>query len=219
MGQGFELLSLHRVSLAPILGFDLSLALLKNGHLLADNPFINDCICSLFKLPLRSQQFDIVYSSGVLHHTYSTFEALKHILQYMKNDGLIYVWMYAREDFDYSLQARIKWLFEDILRPYVARLPAFWQGLVVSILARHHYRIYKRSGGYNKDKWRYKDSQHFIRDLWTLLFAHRQSFNETIKFFLEQGLEYELINPKKYFEGMNCPLIGIGIRGIRKRPD
>jgi uncharacterized protein YbaR (Trm112 family)/ubiquinone/menaquinone biosynthesis C-methylase UbiE len=217
-GSGFESLSLHRVTRGPILGFDLNLALLQKGHLLADNPFINNSICSLFRLPLRPKTFDIVYSSGTLHHTYSTLEALKEILKFRSDDGLIYMWVYAREDSDYSLRARFTWLLEDIFRPRIAKLPDFWQNLVVGILARHHYRMYKRVGGYNRDKWRYKDSQHFIRDLWTPLFAHRQSFNETIRWFLELGMEYRLIDPKNYYDRLNWPLIGIGIRGILKRP-
>jgi SAM-dependent methyltransferase/uncharacterized protein YbaR (Trm112 family) len=213
-GSGFESESLHRVTRSPILGFDLNLALLQKGHLLADNPFINNSICSLYRLPLRPKSFDIVYSSGVLHHTHSTVEGLKEILKFRRDDGLIYVWVYAREDSDYSLRARAQWLLEDIFRPRIARLPQFWQNLVVEFLARRHYRMYKRAGGYNPDKWRYKDSQHFIRDLWTPLFAHRQSFNEMIRLFLDLGMEYRLIDPKQYFDHMHWPLIGIGIRGV-----
>jgi len=216
-GSGFESESLYRVTQSPILGFDLNLALLQKGHLLADNPFINNSICSLYRLPLRPKSFDIVYSSGVLHHTYSTVEGLKEILKFRRDDGLIYVWVYAREDSDYSLRARAQWLLEDIFRPRIAGLPQFWQNLVVEFLARRHYRMYKRAGGYNPDKWRYKDSQHFIRDLWTPLFAHRQSFNEMIRLFLDLGMEYRLIDPKQYFDHMHWPLIGIGIRGVDPR--
>jgi SAM-dependent methyltransferase/uncharacterized protein YbaR (Trm112 family) len=215
-GSGFESESLNRVTRSPILGFDLNLALLQKGHLLADNPFINNSICSLFRLPLRPKTFDIVYSSGVIHHTYSTVEAFNAIIKFRRDDGLIYVWMYAREDSDYSLRARVKWLLEDIFRPRIAKLPDFWQNLVIGFLARRHYRMYKRVGGYNPDKWRYKDSEHFIRDLWTPLFAHRQSFNKIIRFFLDQGMDYRLIDPKKYFDYMKWPLIGIGIRGVKR---
>lgn len=214
-GSGFESEALYRVTRSPIMGFDLNLALLQKGHLLADNPFINNSVCSLFRLPLLPKTFDIVYSSGVLHHTFSTVEALKEIVKFRRDDGLLYVWVYAREDSDYSLRARMTWLLEDIFRPRIAKLPAFWQNVVVEFLSRRHYRSYKRLGGYNRDKWRYKDSQHFIRDLWTPLFAHRQSFNEMIRLFLELGMEYRLIDPMKYFDFMKWPLIGIGIRGVK----
>ena len=186
--------------------------------MLADNPFINNAICSLHRLPLRVRQFDIVYSSGVVHHTYSTKEAVETIIKFKRDDGMIYIWIYAREDLDYSLQARVQWLLEDIFRPKIARMPEFWQNLVVKALAYRHYRMYKKQGGYNKEKWRKRDSEHFIRDLWTPLFAHRQSFNETMRWFSEIGLEYKLIDPKKYYDFMKWGLIGIGIRGIHRAP-
>jgi SAM-dependent methyltransferase/uncharacterized protein YbaR (Trm112 family) len=213
-GSGFESDSLFRVTKGVIFGFELNLALLQKGHLLADNPFINNAVCSLYRLPLKAGDFDIVYSSGVLHHTYSTKAGLEAILRYKKPDGLIYIWVYAREDSDASIRARVQWLVEDICRPRIARLPDFWQNLVVKLLARRHYRMYQKVGTYNKDLWRYKDSEHFIRDLWTPLFAHRQSFNETMRWFSELGLEYRLIDPRAYYDFMKVPLIGIGIRGF-----
>jgi SAM-dependent methyltransferase/uncharacterized protein YbaR (Trm112 family) len=213
-GSGFESASLFRVTKGTIFGFDLNLALLQKGHLLADNPFINNAVCSLYRLPLRESSFDIVYSSGTIHHTFSTVEALKQIVRFKKPDGLLYAWVYAREDSDYSLKARFSWLIEDIFRPRIARLPDFWQNMVVRILARRHYGVYKVVGGYNRDKWRRKDSEHFIRDRWTCLYAHRQSFNEMIRLFSQMGMEYKLIDPNKYYGFMKNPLIGIGIRGI-----
>ena len=167
-GSGFESESLHRVTRSPILGFDLNLALLQKGHLLADNPFINNSICSLYRLPLRPKSFDIVYSSGVLHHTHSTVEGLKEILKFRRDDGLdLHLGLRARR-LTTIRSARARNGCSKISSVRVSpRLPDFWQGRVVEFLARRHYRMYKRSGGYNPDKWRYKDSQHFIRDLWT----------------------------------------------------
>jgi SAM-dependent methyltransferase/uncharacterized protein YbaR (Trm112 family) len=215
-GSGFESICLQQVARSPILGFDLNLALLQKGHLLSDNPFINNAICSLFRLPLQPKSFDVVYSSGVLHHTHSTIQAFKEILKFRRDNGLIYIWVYACEDSDYSLRSRFKWLVEDIFRPRIARLPERAQDLVVEILARRHFRMYKRQGGYNPEVWQMRDSRHFIRDLWTPLFAHRQSFNQIIRLFLDLDMEYRLIDPKKYFDYMNWPLIGIGIRGVQR---
>jgi SAM-dependent methyltransferase/uncharacterized protein YbaR (Trm112 family) len=215
-GSGFESSSLSRVTKGLIFGFDLNLALLQKGHLLADNPFINNAVCSLFRLPLKPRQFDIVYSSGVVHHTYSTKDAVETIIKFKRDDGLIYIWIYAREDSDYSIPARVRWLIEDIFRPKIAKMSGFWQNIIVKALAYRHYRMYKKVGGYNKEKWRKRDSEHFIRDLWTPLYAHRQSFNETMRWFSELDLEYNLIDPKRYQDFMNWPLTGIGIRGIRR---
>jgi SAM-dependent methyltransferase/uncharacterized protein YbaR (Trm112 family) len=213
-GSGFESASLFRVTKGAIFGFDLNLALLQKGHLLADEPFICNAVCSLFRLPLREMSYDIVYSSGVIHHTFSTVEALKQILRFKKADGLLYVWVYASEDYGRNLKARFVWVLEDIFRPRIARLPDFWQDIVVRLLARRHYKQYKVAGGFNRRQWRRKDSEHSIRDRWTCLYAHRQSFNDMMRLFSELGMEYRLIDPKKYEEFMKVPLIGIGIRGI-----
>jgi hypothetical protein len=35
-----------------------------------------------------------------------------------------------------------------------------------------------------------------------------------MRLFSDMGMEYRLIDPKKYFDHMKWPLIGIGIRGI-----
>lgn len=214
-GSGFESRSLFNVSQGMIYGFDLNLALLQKGHLLADNPFINNAICSLYRLPLKPRSFDIVYSSGVLHHTYSTRAAFEKILPFKKDDGMIYIWVYAKEDAAWSIAGRIQWIIEDIMRPRFARMPERLQTAFMRLLARKHLKLYKRANtGYNPDTWGYADSEHFIRDLWSPLYAHRHGFNEVIAWFLELGMEYKLINPHKYKEQMNWNLIGIGIRGV-----
>jgi ubiquinone/menaquinone biosynthesis C-methylase UbiE/uncharacterized protein YbaR (Trm112 family) len=216
-GSGFESLSLDRVTQGDIYGFDLNVTLLRNGEALSRHPFINVANASLFALPLKAGGFDIVYSSGVLHHTHSTKAAFDEILQFRKDDGLIYVWIYALEDHDYSLKARREWMVEDIVRPHIAAAGDFWQNIIVRYLARRHYKQYKRAGGYSKELWTIADSEHSMRDRWTALFAHRHSFTEIIRWFLDCGLEYRLIDPKKYYDHFKVPLIGIGIRGVDRQ--
>jgi SAM-dependent methyltransferase/uncharacterized protein YbaR (Trm112 family) len=213
-GSGFESLSLDRVTHGDTYGFDLNVALLRNGEALSKYPFVNVANGSLFALPVKRRGFDVVYSSGVLHHTHSTKAAFEEILQYRKEDGLIYIWVYALEDSDYSIKGRFDWIVEDIVRPRIAGAPDFWQNLIVRYLARRHLKRYKKYGGYSKELWTMANSEHFIRDRWTALFAHRHSFIEVIRWFLDVGLEYRLIDPKKYYEYFNVSLIGIGIRGI-----
>ena len=104
-GSGFESESLYRVTKGVIFGFDLNLALLQKGHLLASNPFINNAISSLYRLPLTEKSFDIVYSSGVIHHTFSTKKGFEAIVRFKRDDGLIYIWIYAREDSDWVLES------------------------------------------------------------------------------------------------------------------
>src|SRR5688572_15017354 len=58
-------------------GVDLSLAALKATARYRDNPFLHFVQGSVFYLPLEQQSFDVIYSRGVLHHTYSTERAFK----------------------------------------------------------------------------------------------------------------------------------------------
>ena len=212
-GSGFELLSLDRVTNGLTYGIDLNLTLLRNGAVLSKYPFVNVASASLFAIPMRKDSFDIVYSSGVLHHTHSTRAAFDEIVQYRKPDGLIYIWVYAKEDMDRTLYTRMDWIREDIFRPRLAVLPDFWQNMIVKYLARRHFKVYRASGGYSKELWTLRNPEHFIRDRWTALFAHRHSFNEVITWFLENRLDYKLIDPKEYYDHFKVPLIGIGIRG------
>lgn len=212
-GSGFESLSLERVTGGQIFGFDLNLSLLRNGSLLAAKPFINVANASLYALPVPEKSFDIVYSSGVLHHTYSTKAGFDSIYKHMRPDGMIYIWLYASEDYCDGLRSRFRWIMEDIFRPRLARMPKSLQGAIVKVMARRHYRMYKRLGLYNKDNWKMADSEHFIRDLYTPLYAHRHSFKEVIIWFQEKGLNWGLIDPQAYLEKLKVPLIGVGIRG------
>jgi uncharacterized protein YbaR (Trm112 family)/SAM-dependent methyltransferase len=212
-GSGFETASLERVTKGSIFGFDLNLALVRKGHLLSSNPFINNSIASAFRLPLRPRTFQVVYSNGVLHHTYSTKDAFDAVEQFRAEDGVICIWVYAYEDYNTGRMSALLYVAEWTFRPRIARLPNFWQNMVVKLLAHQLHRQYRRYGHLSRDKWTFKDSEHSARDRWTPLYAHRHSFKEIIMWFQEKGLQYQLIDAKAYQEKVGIPLIGIGIRG------
>jgi len=212
-GSGFETASLERVTKGYVFGFDLNLALVRKGHLLYSNPFINTAISSAFVLPLQPHTFQVVYSNGVLHHTYSTKEAFDAIDQYRAEDGIICIWLYAYEDYNTGRLSALMYVAEWTFRPSIARLPDFWQNLVVKLLTRHYHYNYMKGTYLGRDKWTLKDSEHQVRDRWTCLYAHRHSFKEVIMWFQEKGLKYELIDAAAYQEKIGIPLIGIGIRG------
>lgn len=212
-GSGFETASLERVTRGVVYGFDLNLALVRKGHLLASKPFTNTAISSLFRLPLRERSFDLVYSSGVLHHTYSTEKAFDAIERFRAEDGVVYIWLYAREDDNLTHKATILYLAEEVLRPRIARSKDFWQNLSVKLMTRYWHRKYKKHGWLGREKWTLKDSEHTVRDRFTALYAYRHSFKEVIMWFQEKGLNYNLIDAKAYQERIGIPLTGIGIRG------
>ena len=49
----------------------------------------------LFKLPFRHESFDILYSMGVLHHTPDTAKAFLSLVPFVKESGIISIWVYA----------------------------------------------------------------------------------------------------------------------------
>jgi SAM-dependent methyltransferase/uncharacterized protein YbaR (Trm112 family) len=212
-GSGFETASLERVSKGCVFGFDLNLALVRKGHLLCANPFINTAVSSAFRLPLRPGTFQVVYSNGVLHHTYSTKEAFDSVEQFRAADGVIYIWLYTHEDYVQGIKPQVVYLIETIFQQRVARLPDYLQNLVVKLLARHYHLKYRKHGELSREKFTLTDSEHAVRDRWTPLYAHRHSFKEVIEWFQEKGLDYKLIDTRAYKERIGIPLTGIGIRG------
>jgi ubiquinone/menaquinone biosynthesis C-methylase UbiE len=63
-------------------------------------------------LPIPSNQFDFVYSWGVVHHTADTQKAIDEIIRVTKSDGEICVMIYHR----YSLVALQCWLINALLK-------------------------------------------------------------------------------------------------------
>lgn len=212
-GSGFETASLQRVTNGCVFGFDLNLALVRKGHLLFSNPFINTAISSAFRLPLVPRTFQVVYSNGVLHHTYSTKEAFDSVEQFRAEDGVICIWLYTHEDYVQGIKPQVVYLIESMFQQRVARLPDVWQNLVVKLLTRHMHYTYSRQGNLGREKWTLKDSEHAVRDRWTPLYAHRHSFKEVIEWFQEKKLHYKLVDTHAYKERIGTPLTGIGIRG------
>jgi 2-polyprenyl-3-methyl-5-hydroxy-6-metoxy-1,4-benzoquinol methylase len=71
---------------------------------------------SIMDLPFRKEAFDIVYCHRVLQHTPDPEATLKHILQFVKPDGEVFVHSYAR-----SASQMLSWKYA--LRPVTKRMP------------------------------------------------------------------------------------------------
>lgn len=215
-GFGMESLSLRNVTGAEVFGTDLNLSLLNSGPKFPLQPFVHTAIASLFALPYEKKAFDVVYSHGVLHHTYSTRDAFESIYGHMAPNGMVYIWLYAQEDFAKNLKLSVSHMFETIFREKISRLGPFLQNLVVRLFALEYHRRQTKYG-VNRDKWKYKNSLHMMRDRWTCRYAHRHSFHDVMCWFLEKGLDYQLVNSLAYKERFGYSLIGIGIRGTKAR--
>jgi len=73
---------------AEVFGLDLSMAVdVAFRHFSRRNPFFHVVQGSLFRIPLKERAFDLVYSHGVIHHTFSTKKAFERINRYPKLGG------------------------------------------------------------------------------------------------------------------------------------
>lgn len=81
---------------STIIGFDLSEAVekanekssgLKNAHILQ---------ADIFKLPFKENSFDFIYSLGVLHHLPEPQKGFNYLVDLLKVNGAIYIWVYKK---------------------------------------------------------------------------------------------------------------------------
>lgn len=205
---------------AEVTAVDLNLHVLRNGHRFIDKPALHVVICSLFHLPFDRQTFDLVFSQGVLHHTYSTADALKNIASYNAERGFLFIWLYAIEDHQVDkgmkgFRARVRYyVFMVGLRPLVSRAPKFVRQAVVYTWGLYGYVRHKLSRN-SKQGWKFRNSVHAAYDYVTPRYAHVHSFNEVIEWFEGLGYDYNLHSPAKYRRLFGRPIHGIGVLGRR----
>ena len=114
VGCGLGITTVHAQQLLglDVFGVDLSLASHRAVKQFEQNPFIHFIQASLFHLPFERETFEVIYSRGVLHHTYSTEAAFKNVATYCKSGGRIYVWVYGDGSIDSSFLRKILYQLE-----------------------------------------------------------------------------------------------------------
>jgi len=188
-------------------------------------------ICSLFHIPLEKSCFDLVYSQGVIHHTFSAYCSFEKISEFVSSCGFLFVWVYALEDhlvernyfgkdFRNSLKYILKncwWWIECMLRPWLSRVPTFVRTIIIGALSIVLHPLVK-SRVINKDKWQISNTRHSLRDVFTPVYASRHGFNEVTSWFEENNFSvYDIQSScahKKFFKGKS--IYGIGMTGRRK---
>ena len=81
-----------------------------------DNPNVQFMQASITDLPLRKKSFDIVFCHRVLQHTPYPEKTLAYILQFVKDDGAVFVHSYAN-----TFIQRFRWKY--FLLPVTRRFP------------------------------------------------------------------------------------------------
>lgn len=81
---------------ADVIGFDISNGFLKTAETLPSS--LQDRIHfvqgDVFHFPLKEETVDLVWCSGVLHHTPDTKKAFNHVCRVVKRGGRFYIWLY-----------------------------------------------------------------------------------------------------------------------------
>jgi len=174
------------------IGVDLSLAVLVATKHFRDNPFLHFIQASAFSLPLKRGVADVVYTHGVLHHTYSTETAVKAVGPCCRNNGWMYVWLYGSGSQGGSVARRVAFHLEAALRPFIARnLTSPVSRAILGSLAYAYLLVNRlhRSKDPTVARYDYQKALHAARDRFTPLYAHRQDYPEVAGWFRDMGFD------------------------------
>lgn len=173
-------------------GVDLSYAVFKAAEHFKDNPFLHFVQASVWALPFEEKYFDVIYSHGVLHHTYSTEKAVKKALKFSKDDGLVYVWLYGPGSITDSPARIAAYLLESVLRPILSRLPTPVTNIILSPVALLYVltNSLQKYRGENRQSYNFSRALHAARDRFTPLFAERVKYEDVEKWFKENGFKH-----------------------------
>jgi uncharacterized protein YbaR (Trm112 family)/SAM-dependent methyltransferase len=191
-GMGLTTFFASKNMQSDALGVDLSLAVLRASQHFKTNPFLHFIQGSAFYLPIRRSLASVVYSHGVLHHTYSTRKAVEAVAPHCQEGGWLYLWLYGSGSKKGSLARRTAYLLEEALRPVIARNLASLPSRAALAVMAYGYRVVNvlhRFRESSVEKYDYAKALHAARDRFTPLYAHRQDFAEVASWLTALGFE------------------------------
>ncbi len=204
---------------ATVVAIDLNLAVIRAGIDLLETGRIFPVVASLFKIPLDDASFDHVHCQGVIHHTFSTEQGFYAIEKKVKPKGSIFIWVYAWED-SFGIKGirgflvHLYWFVSHrIFRPILSRSPGFIRNPIIYLISAL-YHPFVKNRGINKDReWKFDNTLHGIRDMFTPMYADRLRFNEVLTWFEKKAYSVQVQSPLTYEKLFNHRLLGIGYLG------
>lgn len=117
-----------------VIGFDISTSVFENADRCeSDNVFF--VMGDIMNPPFGDEMIDIIFSSGVIHHTPSTERAFTSLAKCAVDGGSFYVWLYRRSQAG-NLFVRTMRYINSELRRVISRFPGWLQRACVHIFAR-----------------------------------------------------------------------------------
>lgn len=190
-GLGITTQFAHKNFEADAVGVDLSLAVLKASQYYREHPFLHFVNATLFQLPFQTASFDLVYSHGVIHHTFSTRDAFAAIAPFCKPGGLTYIWVYGTASQTDGWGRRLAHYAETLLRPILSRIPVPVATTVLAPIAIGYTALnaVRRMRSPDIQPYDFRRGLHAARDRFTPMFAHRHDRPEVERWFRELGFE------------------------------
>jgi SAM-dependent methyltransferase/uncharacterized protein YbaR (Trm112 family) len=175
-----------------LIGVDLSYAVDAAQRHFGGNPFLHMVQASAFAPPFAEGSFDLVYSHGVIHHTFSTRTAFERLSRLPRQGGRLYVWVYSVEDERRSPVRRAMMVVERALRPLCWRLPERLQTAMLLPLVPLYLVNQNLLGGSRQPgsvRYGVNEALHAARDRFTPRFVHRHSNEEVGGWFRALGYD------------------------------
>ncbi len=168
-----------------VVGLDLSDSVVR-AEQRRSSPRVHYVQGDLLYNPLRRERFNLIYSSGVLHHTPDPRGSFGTLVKLLLPGGRIYIWLYGAPD-PSELETYTNGRKRDYwLKPYIIRLPGALQQPIIYLLAA---RTWARNRLRGPDR-----ALTFARalvgcfDSHTPFYRSHHHFGEIEQWFLHEGL-------------------------------
>ena len=189
-GLGITTYLAHKNSGGDAVGVDLSLAVWKACRHYRDNPFLHFVEASAFAMPFAKGSFDLIYSRGVLHHTYSTEKAFESMAPLCRPGGTLYLWVYGIGSISETAFRRLVYAMERAFRPALSSAPdsmpakAFLTAMGIGYVVFNGLR---RRINPAIQPLTLSRGVHAARDRFTPQYAHRHEVTEVAGWFRRAG--------------------------------
>lgn len=178
-------------------GIDVSNSV-EQAYINNTNPNVHYIQGDLQIPPFPSGYFDIVYSTGVIHHTNNTELSFSCISELVKNSGILYVWLYRPEK-------DIKHRALNYVRSFTNKLPILIQYWTYLLFLVPQGLIKMRLKGIKRN-WREQLINYF--DVLSCEFRHEHTPKEVENWYFKRNFYKIKVTIEEY--------LGFGILGIRK---